>query len=329
VGAAGASIEAGEASNGGSGATRVVAAFAAVYLIWGSTYLAIKLVSQHGAFVMAGARFVVAGLVLLGIAWWQGALRRSDFTLRSWMHAGIVGACLMLLGNGGVAIASATTDSGLVALLTAVTPLWLVWLDRWMHRTHHAPSRLVWLGIALGIAGVVVLKLDAFESTEAVSTFGVVVMLVATLGWAMGSVWSKRPGGAHAPMAANAMQMLSGGVVLLLASVPKELVWHDEWTLVMANPPTVATWLQWGYLVVFGSLVGFTAYIWLLRNQPAARVATYAYVNPLVAIVLGWLLVGEPIGMRTVYAAALMLGGVAVIQLAKARKTIFMRVSQG
>ena len=109
--------------------------------------------------------------------------------------------------------------------------------------------------------------------------------------------------------------------ILLRAGVPTA----GEWTLLAANPPTLETWLGWAYLVVFGSLCGFTAYIWLLRNQPAARVATYAYVNPLVAIALGWMLIGEPIGLRTVYAAALMLGGVALIQLAKARKTLFTR----
>ena len=309
----------------GAGAWRTIGAYAAIYLIWGSTYLAIKHVSQHGAFVMAGSRFIVAGAVLLALAWWRGDVRRSDFSRASWGNAAVVGACLMLLGNGGVAIATKSVDSGLVALLTAVTPLWLVGLDSWMHATHARPSRIVWLGIAMGIAGVVVLKLDAIGATSAVSTFGIATMTVATFGWAFGSVWSKRPSGAHSPIVANAMQMLSGGVVLLVASVPKEIFWHDEWTQVMANPPTASAWLQWAYLVVFGSLVGFTAYIWLLRNQPAARVATYAYVNPLVAIALGWLLVAEPIGSRTVYAAALMLGGVAVIQLAKARRTLFPR----
>lgn len=306
-------------------ALRVTAAFAAVYLIWGSTYLAIKLVSQHGAFVMAGSRFLTAGTLLLVIAWWQGALRRNDFSARSWANAAVVGTCLMLLGNGGVAIATKTVDSGLVALMTAVTPLWLVGLDTLMHKSHQRPSPTVWLGIAMGMAGVAVLKLGNFGGTGAVSTIGVVVMLVATLGWALGSVWSKRPGGAHSPMVATAMQMLAGGAVLMVASVPKELVSHDEWSLLASNPPDLATWFEWAYLVVFGSLCGFTAYIWLLRNQPAARVATYAYVNPLVAIVLGWFLIGEPIGMRTVYAAALMLGGVAVLQLAKARKTLFTR----
>ncbi|MFM1822350.1 MAG: hypothetical protein RI967_616 [Planctomycetota bacterium] len=308
-----------------SSATTTVLAYGAVYLIWGSTYLAIKLVSQHGAFAMAGSRFVAAGLVLLAIARFRGEWRRGDFSRRSWAHAAIVGTCLMLLGNGGVAIATKTVDSGLVALMTAVTPLWLVGLDTLVHRSRQRPSAVVWLGIAMGIAGVVVLKFGDFGGAAAVSTVGVVVMLVATLGWALGSVWSKRPGGAHSPVVATAMQMLAGGVVLLAASVPKELAWRDEWTLVAANPPDLATWLQWGYLVVFGSLCGFTAYIWLLRHQPAARVATYAYVNPLVAIGLGWLLLGEPVGVRTVYAAALMLGGVGVIQLAKARRTVFTR----
>jgi len=231
----------------------------------------------------------------------------------------------MLLGNGGVAIATKTVDSGLVALMTAVTPLWLVGLDSMMHRTHARPSKVVWLGIAMGIAGVVLLKFGDFGGASAVSTVGVAVMLIATLGWALGSVWSKRPGGAHSPLVATAMQMLAGGAVLVAVSVPKELIAGDEWTLLASNPPDLAAWLQWAYLVVFGSLCGFTAYIWLLRHQPAARVATYAYVNPLVAILLGWLLIDEPIGMRTVYAAALMLGGVAVIQLAKARKTLFTR----
>jgi len=296
-----------------------------VYLIWGSTYLAIKLVSQHGAFVMAGSRFLTAGTLLLAFALWRGEVRRSDFSARSWANAAVVGTCLMLLGNGGVAIATKTVDSGLVALMTAVTPLWLVGLDSIMHKTHAKPSKVVWIGIAMGIAGVVILKFGDFGGAAGVSTMGVLVMLVATLGWALGSVWSKRPGGAHSPVVATAMQMLAGGAVLVAASVPKELVAHDEWTLLASNPPTLETWLEWAYLVVFGSLCGFTAYIWLLRNQPAARVATYAYVNPLVAIALGWMLIGEPIGLRTVYAAALMLGGVAVIQLAKARKTLFTR----
>ena len=304
---------------------RTTTAYAAVYLIWGSTYLAIKLVSQHGAFVMAGTRFLTAGTLLLAFAWWRGEVRKSDFSAKSWANAAVVGTCLMLLGNGGVAIATKTVDSGLVALMTAVTPLWLVGLDTMMHRTHARPSKVVWVGIAMGIAGVVVLKLGDIGGTAAVSTAGVLVMLVATLGWALGSVWSKRPGGAHSPVVATAMQMLAGGAVLMVASVPKELVAHDEWTLLASNPPTLETWLEWAYLVVFGSLCGFTAYIWLLRNQPAARVATYAYVNPLVALALGWLLIGEPIGLRTVYAAALMLGGVALIQLAKARKTLFTR----
>jgi len=304
---------------------RTTTAYAAVYLIWGSTYLAIKLVSQHGAFVMAGSRFLTAGTLLLAFALWRGEVRRSDFSARSWANAAVVGTCLMLLGNGGVAIATKTVDSGLVALMSAVTPLWLVGLDSIMHKTHAKPSKVVWIGIAMGIAGVVILKFGDFGGAAGVSTMGVLVMLVATLGWALGSVWSKRPGGAHSPVVATAMQMLAGGAVLVAASVQKELVAHDEWTLLASNPPTLETWLEWAYLVVFGSLCGFTAYIWLLRNQPAARVATYAYVNPLVAIALGWMLIGEPIGLRTVYAAALMLGGVAVIQLAKARKTLFTR----
>ncbi|MDI9404650.1 MAG: EamA family transporter [Limnohabitans sp.] len=307
------------------GALRTTMAYGAVYLIWGSTYLAIKLVSQHGAFVLAGTRFLTAGTLLLAFAWWRGDARKSDFAARSWLNAAIVGTCLMLLGNGGVAIATKTVDSGLVALMTAVTPLWLVGLDSMMHRTHQRPGAIVWLGIAMGIAGVVVLKFGDFGGAAAVSTIGVVVMLVATLGWAMGSVWSKRPGSAHSPLVATAMQMLAGGVVLVLASFPKEWISHDEWTLLRTSPPDLTTWLWWSYLVVFGSLCGFTAYIWLLRNQPAARVATYAYVNPLVAIALGWLLLSEPIGVRTFAAAGLMLGGVAVIQLAKARKTMLTR----
>jgi drug/metabolite transporter (DMT)-like permease len=306
-------------------ATRTALAYGAVYLIWGSTYLAIKLVSQHGAFVLAGTRFLTAGTLLLAFTWWRGECRRSDFSGRSWLNAAIVGTCLMLLGNGGVAIATKTVDSGLVALMTAITPLWLVGLDSMMHRTHQRPSAVVWLGIAMGIAGVVVLKVGDFGTADAVSTIGILVMLVATLGWAMGSVWSKRPGSAHSPLVATAMQMLAGGVVLVVASIPKELIARDEWTLLRTSPPDLTTWLWWGYLVVFGSLCGFTAYIWLLRNQPAARVATYAYVNPLVAIALGWLLLSEPIGVRTFVAAGLMLGGVAVIQLAKARKTLFTR----
>lgn len=305
-------------------AMRTAVAYGAVYLIWGSTYLVIKLVSQHGAFVMAGSRFMVAGTLLLGIAWAQGALRRSDFRLQSWLHALVVGGCLMLLGNGGVAVASASVDSGVVALMTAITPLWLVGLDVLVHRSHR-PPRTVWLGIALGAAGVLVLRFGEFGAARGISTTGVVVMFVATLGWALGSIWSKRPGGARSPVVATAMQMLAGGAAMLVASAPKEAILGDEWSLFAASPPDLKTWLQWSYLVVFGSLCGFTAYIWLLRHQPAARVATYAYVNPVVAIALGAALGGEPIGLRTAVAAALMLGGVGVLQFVKARKVLSTR----
>ena len=327
-------------------ALRITIAFGTVYLIWGSTYLAIKLVSQHGAFVLAGSRFLCAAILLFAIACWQGVVRRSDFTVKSWSNAAVVGCCLMLIGNGGVAIATNTVDSGVVALMTAITPLWLVGLDRILHKSHR-PTKTVWIGIALGICGIVVLKADilvpaglaatstaASSSTTtattaavstAVSSVGIVTMIVATFGWALGSVWSKRPGGAHSPLVATAMQMLVGGVAMLIASVPKELAFHDEWSLLRSSPPDFITWMQWSYLVVFGSLCGFTAYIWLLRHQPASRVATYAYVNPLVAILVGWIFIGESIGSRTILAAALMLGGVAVIQVSNARKMLFTR----
>lgn len=327
-------------------ALRITIAFGTVYLIWGSTYLAIKLVSQHGAFVLAGSRFLCAAILLFAIACWQGVVRRSDFTVKSWSNAAVVGCCLMLIGNGGVAIATNTVDSGVVALMTAITPLWLVGLDRIVHKSHR-PTKTVWIGIALGICGIVVLKADmllpaglaatstaASSSTTtattaavstAVSSVGIVTMIVATFGWALGSVWSKRPGGAHSPLVATAMQMLVGGVAMLIASVPKELAFHDEWSLLRSSPPDFITWMQWSYLVVFGSLCGFTAYIWLLRHQPASRVATYAYVNPLVAILVGWIFIGESIGSRTILAAALMLGGVAVIQVSNARKMLFTR----
>ena len=121
------------------------------------------------------------------------------------------------------------------------------------------------------------------------------------------------------------MQMLAGGVVLMCASVPKEFMFGDEWSLLASSPPDFATLMQWLYLVIFGSLCGFTAYIWLLRHQPAARVATYAYVNPVVALMLGSVLLEEVISAQTLLACALLLGGVAVIQLAKARKTFFSR----
>ncbi len=303
---------------------RITVAFAAVYLIWGSTYLVIKLVSTHGAFVMAGTRFLVAGAVLLAIAHWRGWTQRTDFSARSWLHATIVGACLMLLGNGGVAIATKSLDSGIVALMTAITPLWLVGLDALMHRGERV-SRWVWLGIALGVAGVVVLRFGQLNAASTVSTAGIVLMLIACFGWALGSVWSKRPGGAHSPVAATAMQMLAGGMVLLVASFPKEWMLHDEWTLVRASPPDLQVMLLWLYLIVFGSLCGFTAYIWLLRHQPAARVATYAYVNPVVALGLGALILDEHISGRTVVACGLMLGGVALIQLVRARRSIFSR----
>ena len=286
----------------------VVLAFAAVYILWGSTYLGIRLaIETLPPFLMAATRFSLAGVILLSWSLLKG--ERFVSSLSQWRKAFIVGGLLLLCGNGGVTWAEKYVATGLVALLVSTEPLWVVILN-WI-LTRKRPNSKVLLGVLIGLAGVSMLVGDGLSRVNGNSWLSLVgggVVILAALGWAAGSVYSNRnPIKAPTSMAAG-MQMLSGGSLLLILA----LVSGDAGRLNLGN----ASWTSIGaffYLLVFGSLVGFTAYSWLLNNVTPSMATTYAYVNPVVAVFLGWLIAGEPLTRRMLIAAAVIVSSVVLI----------------
>jgi drug/metabolite transporter (DMT)-like permease len=292
---------------------RLIAAFAAVYIIWGSTYLAIRFaVETLPPLLMAGARFLIAGLILL--IWARFRTPNDRPTSIDWETGLISGLLLLLGGNGGVVWAEQRVPSGIAALLVAIVPLWMVLLD-WGRREGRRPPALVFVGLGLGLVGLaLLLGPDALEGHGDISITGAIVLVLASLSWAAGSLYTK-----HAPKASSglngaATQMIAGGLSLAAAAVFAGEPTHMD--LAHASSRSILGFL---YLVTFGSLVGFTAYIYLLGHTSAAKAATYAYVNPVVAVALGWAFASEPVTTRTLLAAAVILAGVAIITAAQER----------
>jgi drug/metabolite transporter (DMT)-like permease len=293
---------------------RVVVAFAALYLIWGSTYLAIqKAAAALPTLLMVGSRFIVAGSLLLLWAFASGRVRPGDLNRRTWSAATIVGFGLMLIGNAGVAFAVQRIPTGISAVIVALTPMWLVLFD-WMQHRQRRPTNAVILGIVLGVAGIITLKFGEAGSANQLDLVGVLLNIVATLGWAAASIWGRTAARASSPVTTCAMQMLAGGAIVLALSP-----FFEEWSSVRVTELPASFWWSWSYLVVFGSLFGFTAYIWLLQHVSAAKVGTYAYVNPIVALAIGIMLNGEKLTGARIVACALILVGVIVITLFRGR----------
>jgi drug/metabolite transporter (DMT)-like permease len=289
---------------------QVAVALGAVYLIWGSTYLAIRFaIETIPPFLMAAARYLTAGAMLYAWSRLRGAPRPR---LIHWRSAVLLGGLLLLLGNGGVVWAEQRVSSGLTALLISAEPLWIV-LFVWM-RDHDRPAGRVFLGLLLGLTGLVLLVRPS--STGGIDPLGVAAVMVASAGWAWGSLHGQRAKLPSSPLLGTAMQMLGGGGLLLLASALLGEPARFHLAAVSAR-----SLLSLAYLVVFGALIAFTAYVWLLKAAPPVLVSTYAYVNPLVAVFLGWAVAGEPITRGTLTAAAVILAGVALISSAQGRGT--------
>ncbi len=287
------------------GTWRLVGALAAVYVIWGSTYLAIRFaVETLPPFLMAGVRFAVAGAILYAISRAGGAQRP---TLRQWRAAAIVGALMLLGGNGGVVWAVQFVPSGLTALLIAITPLWMVLLD-WAMRGPR-PTALVLAGIGLAVGGVAVLTFrPGYAGPDAVSPIGAIVILAATVAWAIGSLYSRRADLPASQRLTTALTMLAGGAWLIAAGLA-----GGELARLTDAQVSMRSTLALLYLILFGSLIAFTAYLWLLRATTPARATTYAFVNPIVAVLLGWLLAEEALSSTVVISTALIVAGVVLI----------------
>lgn len=281
-------------------------AFAAVYLLWGSTYLAIKVaVRTIPPFFMASARFLIAGSVLYVLTRLRGAARP---TLPHWIAAASVGALLLVGGNGSLSWSEQRVPSGLAALLLATIPIWMVLLDGGWRGWPRQGGRVLG-GLAMGLAGIVLLAGPAkLWGSSRLDPLGAAVLMFASLCWSVGSLYTRPAKLPPSPFLAAAMEMLAGGAMLavlgFMTGEGREL-----------HPAKIAfgSILAVLYLVVFGSLLGFTAYIWLLGVTSTARVSTYAYVNPLVAVFIGWAFAGEPLTPRTLVATGAIVAAVALM----------------
>ena len=294
----------------------IIAAFAALYLIWGSTYLGILFAIQSiPPFLMAGARFSLAGLLMYTAARLQGAPKPEPVT---WRSASIVGACLLLCGNGGVTISEKWVPTGLAALLVATVPIYITLLS-WVTGVAPRPTPIIWLGLAGGFTGVGILVGPAFTTSPSSSqnhfALGVSILLVASLIWSAGSLYSRTAKNSPSLFLAAGQQMICGGGLLVLAGIG--LGEHRVFDLRHVTPLSLGAFI---YLVLIGALVGFTAYIFLLRHCDPAKVATYAYVNPVVAVLLGTAFASEKLTWGTLVGAGLIIGSVAVVITAQQMK---------
>ena len=280
-------------------------AMAAVYIIWSTTYLAMRVVNQTLPTLLATAvRFLVAGAVLYAIAIRRGDRRGDRPGPTQWRAAAIVGGLLMVCGNGGVAWAERTIPSGLAALVIATVPLWIAVIDRVVY--HHRQPPLVIAGLALGFVGAAFLVGGSIAGH--VDATGLLFAVGAAVCWASGSLYQRRAPLPHRPFVSAGMQMLVAGAVLLTLGVATgELGRIDTSTFSRASVLAVA------YLIVFGSWLGYTSYLWLLRNARTSLVSTYAYVTPVGAVLLGSIVLNEAITARTVFAGALIVVAVALI----------------
>ncbi len=296
----------------------VWAALFSVYLIWGSTYLGIRIaIETVPPFLMAASRFLVAGGLLY--LWRRG---RGDPapTAAEWRSAAVVGLCLMAVGNGAVVWAEQRVPSGLTALLIGMTPLWFMvldWvkpLDRLRGRSGGArPARRGLLGLAIGLIGMAVLVGPSSLGGSSVDPLGAAAVLVGTLFWAGGSLYSRTARLPKSPLLGTSMEMLTGAGALLVMSLL-----FGDWGRLNLAAISARSLTSLLYLTFVGSLVAFSAYIWLLRVAPTSLVATYAYVNPVVALLLGNLIAAEPITPRALLAAVIILSGVVLITTAPA-----------
>ena len=293
---------------------QIIAAFASIYVIWGSTYLAIRYaVETIPPFVMGGVRFLISGTILYLWSRYRGAPRPTRI---HWRNATVAGGFLLLGGNGAVIWAEQFVPSGLTALLVSILPFWLVIIE-WVRPPRKRPSGAVLVGLILGFVGIIVLVGPSSAGGHGnVAPLGALVLIIGSLSWAIGSFWSRDAQLPESGLLTTGMEMLGGGALLMIVgALSGEFAQLDVHTISKASAIGLL------YLVTFGSLLGFTSYIWLLDKVTPARLGTYAYVNPLVAVMLGWAIAGERLSVRTGVAAAIVICAVALITTARSTAT--------
>ncbi|MHB8503221.1 MAG: EamA family transporter [Candidatus Acidiferrales bacterium] len=295
--------------------TLLVIAFAAIYLIWGSTYLAISIgIESFPPLLLAASRHLTAGLILYPVLRWKTGIRPTG---AQWRTAIITGLLLILLGNGGVCLSERTLPTGVAALIVALVSFWMVLLD-WLRPGGLRPVPRVVASLVLGFGGLALLVGPAhLGGSERVDLTGAGILLIASFAWAWGSIYSKHHDLPSSPMLGVAMQSLVGGTALWIVGLSS-----GEGRQLHFAAISTRSWLALAYLIVFGSGIGFTAYVYLLKKSSAARVGTYAFVNPVVALFLGWLWAGETITLRTALAAAVILTAVLLVVTAPHKNAV-------
>lgn len=285
----------------------MVLGFLIIYVVWGSTYLAIRWgVETIPPFILGATRFLIAGSTLYAFTRWRGAAKP---TLLEWRNSAIVGALLLFVGNGAVAWSEQRVSSGMASLIVATVPLWLVLCEL---AQGQRPSLAKWAGVALGLVGVALLVLpaDGNIASAAVDPIGALVLAAGSFSWTVGSLFSRTAKLAKPASLAISMQMLTGGALLLLLSLVSGELSHAH-----RDAVSMTSLYSLLYLIVFGSLVGFSTYMWLLSVATPTAVGTYAYVNPVVAVLLGVVFAGERLPPLAIAAMLVIVSGVAMVSL--------------
>jgi len=289
------------------------AAMIAVYIAWGSTYLAMRFaIETIPPFLMAGLRFLIAGSLLYT---WRRLAGDARPKLNYWRSGAIVGLLMLTASNGGVVWSEQYVASGIAALLVASSPLWMILIDIIRpHKQHQRPGWTTIVGVLIGFVGILLLvgpsQLTGLKGD--INPVGAAVLTFSAFMWAMGSLYSRTADLPESPLMGTSLEMLCGGAGLMILST-----FTGEWGQLHLAAISLRSLAGLGYLVVFGSLIGFGAYTWLLRVAPTSLVSTYAYVNPLVAIFVGNLLAAEPVNLRIVIVTAIIVGSVVVITLSQ------------
>jgi len=285
---------------------KLIIAFASVYIVWGSTYLAIRFaIESIPTFLMAGSRFLISGIMVYAYLRLRG---RAKPTFKEWKIESFIGLLLLAMANGSVVMAEHTVPSGLTALMVATVSLWMVLLN-WLWNKTERPSFGIILGIIIGFTGLIVLVgPQNLSGGTNVDPFGAMLLLFASFSWAAGSVYSKTAHHPKSPMISASMQMISGGIFLMIFSVL-----NGEYSGLDLSLFSVKSLLSLGYLIFFGSIIGFGSYVYILRHASPAHVSTYAYVNPVIAVLLGWAIADEIVDEQILIAATLIIFSVILI----------------
>jgi drug/metabolite transporter (DMT)-like permease len=294
----------------------IITALLAVYIFWGGTYLAMKIaIETLPPFTMAGIRFLTAGAIMYV---WQMARGVEKPEAIHWKNAAIVGGTMLLGGNGSIVWSEQFVSSGIAAIIFATVPVWVVLLA-WLWQGGKRPNAMVFLGLALGLIGITLLVNNSGAELANTSSawIGCIVLVAASLFWAVGALYSRVAKLPSAPFMAIALQMLTGGLLCLLFGFI-----IGEWARLDITLVSIRSAFSLGYLIFFGSIIGFSAYIWLLKVADPTIVTTNTYVNPVVAVFLGWMLAGEQMTSQDALAAAIIVLSVIVTNIANHRKAV-------